>query len=396
MVELRRGLVELGGPGLAAVHSDGRATIVAVDHALGLRRIDPQPVVVAVGGGQQLEALAAIDGTEGAGVQGVDRVQGLGIRHQVAEVPGPLAEALIGIDTGPGGAAVLGAVEAALGGLNGGPDPIGIHRRDGEANAPVDARRQAAAAEQLPGAAAVHTLVESGAGAARREAPGRALHLPQGRVEYIAVGGVELHVDGAGVHVLEEHLLPVGAAVHGAEDTPLGIGAVGVAQGRHEHPVGVLGIHHHPTDVPRVPQTHGRPSLAAVVGLVDAGAVGDVAPDAGLPRAHIDRVGLRGRHGEGSDGGDVLVIEQGDPGVATIAGLPDPTSHPAEVEGVRIAGDARDRQHAPAPERPHLTPLHGRQGRGGEFWHSGSENLAQDQEGQAHEWFHPHENLLLH
>src|SRR5437016_2846160 len=48
MVELRRGLVVLAGPSLAAVHADRRSAIAAFDHPIGVGRINPQAVVVTV------------------------------------------------------------------------------------------------------------------------------------------------------------------------------------------------------------------------------------------------------------------------------------------------------------------------------------------------------------
>src|SRR5207245_1059252 len=53
VVELRRRLVVHGAPGLAAVHADGGAAIVAVDDAFRVSRINPQAVMVAVWRGQQ-------------------------------------------------------------------------------------------------------------------------------------------------------------------------------------------------------------------------------------------------------------------------------------------------------------------------------------------------------
>ena len=53
VIELRRGLVVLRGPGLAAIDSDGRAAIVAVNHSHGIRGIDPEAVVIAMRRWQQ-------------------------------------------------------------------------------------------------------------------------------------------------------------------------------------------------------------------------------------------------------------------------------------------------------------------------------------------------------
>jgi len=49
VVELRRRLIILRGPILAAVDGNGCAAVIAVDDAIGIAGIDPETVVVAVG-----------------------------------------------------------------------------------------------------------------------------------------------------------------------------------------------------------------------------------------------------------------------------------------------------------------------------------------------------------
>src|SRR6266550_3587802 len=74
MIELGRRLVPLGGPGRAAVAADGRSTIVAVDHARGIARVDPQRVMVAMGTTQRRECLAAVYRLEERRVEDVHAV----------------------------------------------------------------------------------------------------------------------------------------------------------------------------------------------------------------------------------------------------------------------------------------------------------------------------------
>ena len=60
VIELRRGLGVLAAPGLAAIHGNGCAAVVAVDHPPGICGIDPQAVMVAMWRRQQLQALAGV------------------------------------------------------------------------------------------------------------------------------------------------------------------------------------------------------------------------------------------------------------------------------------------------------------------------------------------------
>src|SRR5256885_6829414 len=104
-------------------------------------------------------------------------------------------------------------------------------------------------------------------------------------------------------------------------------------------------------DVARVGEADGAPMSAAVVGLVDAGAVGDIGPDRRLARAHVDHVRIGGRERERPDGGDRLVVEQWVPGHAGVPGALHAAVHGAEVERRGIAGDTGHRQHPTAAVR---------------------------------------------
>src|ERR1700730_10192864 len=52
MVKLGGGLVVLCGPRFAAIGRDTRSTVVGIDQALSILRIDPQTVMITVGRGQ--------------------------------------------------------------------------------------------------------------------------------------------------------------------------------------------------------------------------------------------------------------------------------------------------------------------------------------------------------
>ena len=109
--------------------------------------------------------------------------------------------------------------------------------------------------------------------------------------------------------------------------------------------------------VSRKPQT--LPALAAVERLEDTVPVGHVTARTRLARAHIEDVGIGGRHGQRADGGDRRVIRQHGPGCAAVGGLPDSARHGAEIIDIRLAGYARHREHAAAAIRTDAAPVQG-------------------------------------
>src|SRR5262249_240480 len=134
--------------------------------------------------------------------------------------------------------------------LDEGVDAPAVRRRHGDADLPPDAVRQALAGELLPGVAAVARDVEPAPRPAALEVPRVAAHLPEAGEDRVGVAGVEGDVRGTGVGVLLEHLLPAFAAVAGAVDAALGVGAEGVSEDGGEGDVGVARIDRHLADLP--------------------------------------------------------------------------------------------------------------------------------------------------
>src|SRR5262249_38483307 len=91
VIELRGRLIVLRGPGLAAVSGYGCATIVAIDHALGIVGINPQAMMISVRRRQQVERAAGICGAKHSGIQHIDGVCCFGIGKDVGEIPGALS-----------------------------------------------------------------------------------------------------------------------------------------------------------------------------------------------------------------------------------------------------------------------------------------------------------------
>src|SRR5256884_4893780 len=98
VIELRGRLVVLRGPISAAVNRDGGTAVVAVDQAIGILRIDPQSVMIAVRRVEALESFASVDGPIKPGVGDVHLVRILRVCPNVGEIPRPLAEAVVVID----------------------------------------------------------------------------------------------------------------------------------------------------------------------------------------------------------------------------------------------------------------------------------------------------------
>ena len=75
VVKLCRGLIVLRGPTLAAVSSDAGAAVIHVGDSIRIRGINPQPVMIAVTRGQEIESFSAIHRPKEPGVHKVHGVR---------------------------------------------------------------------------------------------------------------------------------------------------------------------------------------------------------------------------------------------------------------------------------------------------------------------------------
>ena len=184
------------------------------------------------------------------------------------------ADAAVVADALPGLAAVVGAEQAALVRLDEGVDAPAVRRRDGDADLAPGAFGQSPVL--LPGLPSCFQ-VSPPSREMYRPLPGpplvsshglrRVCHRPANRM--LRVGRVEGDVDGAGVGVLEEHLLPGLAAVGRAVDAALRVRAEGVAEHGREGDVGVGRVDDHRADLALLlPDV--LPGLAGVGRFVDA------------------------------------------------------------------------------------------------------------------------------
>ncbi len=104
-------------------------------------------------------------------------------------------------------------------------------------------------------------------------------------------------------------------------------------------------------DVAAVFQADIPPIAAAIDGLINAVAIGDIAAQRRLAGAGVDRVVIARRDREGADRrSGMLLVEHRLPVGAAVGGFPHTTSDCAEIIGVRLIRDAFDRDPAAAPE----------------------------------------------
>ena len=130
------------------------------------------------------------------------------------------------------------------------------------------------------------------------------------------------------------------AAIGGSENTPLGLRTVGVSQRTGQHHVRVLGIDHQTGNASRLLQSHERPRLARVEGLVDALADRDVAANLAFTRTGPDRIRIGSRNRQRTDRLDRLAVEHRLPIDAGVDGLVDASRRRADVVDVWVAGHA--------------------------------------------------------
>ena len=362
-VELRGELVVDGAPRGAGVEGDVGPAVVALDHAPVVARVDPQIVVVAVRGRERGEVGARVGRFPHPEVVDVDAVLVLRVREDVHVVPGAVAQLLAVAGQRPGLAEVLGAVEAGRRvRLHQRPHPAVAGGRRGDADLAEDGGGgQAEVRGDLrPGRASVGGAPQAAAGAAARELPEVAVHPPQARVEDGGVAGVEGEVRRPRMLVQVQHPLPVRPPVGGAVHAALRVGAEGVPERGHVHAVRVARVDADLADVSGVGEAEMRPAPAAVGGLVNPVAVGDVGPDGALAHSRVDhaRVGVRDR--ERAHRGRLQVpVAHVLPGGARVLGLPDAAGHRPEVEHRGFGRVAGHRHHPPPARRADAAEAHG-------------------------------------
>ena len=359
-------------PAQAAIRRDHGALVGHRDDDLRIVRVDPDALVVvaarrAAHGAPRQPAVhgpphhgrGAVDDVRVFGVDGDGReiaAADAGERAHVLRQSRRCARSTNGLE--PVGATVSGLVETnrALSWCDHGVEDVRIAR--GDRHVGLLDRRQALR-QLVPGGAAVNGLEDAHAGVGEALTFDEALLLrPQHGIQRVRILRVHQDLVGAGVFVLVEHLLERAAAVGGAEHATLGVGTIRVAERSHEHAVGIDRVHRDRCNHLRVAQPEMQPRLALVRGLVEAVANCQVGADDAGARADVDDLGIRRRDGNGANRPGALAIEQRHPVGAVVGGAPDAAVVEAGVEGVGLAGHARDRARTPGARRANVSPPH--------------------------------------
>ncbi len=170
---------------------------------------------------------------------------------------------------------------------------------------------------------------------------------------------IEDDIDRAGVLVFAQDFRPGLAAIGRAKNSALVVRSKGVAERGDENDVRILRMNDERADMAAVFQADIAPVPAAIDGLINAVAVGDIAAQRRLARAGIDRVVIARRDRERTDrGSGMLLVEHRLPVGAAVGRFPDAAGDRAEIISVRLTRDAFDRDRAAAAKGSDLAPLH--------------------------------------
>ena len=354
-LRVRETLLEPGPP---ARLRDRDALIVADDHPVRVRRIDPHVVMIAAGCLLTLlrdERRASVDRFAERCVQVVRLIVVVRRNGHSRVVRRPAHRIAIGVDHPPVVAAIVRSPELATFGVLALPGyaVAGLDQRIDAARIRLGDRRhhlahrlgrQPVPSELLPCHAAVARHEQPAARAAALASPGVDLELPHPGEEDARIARIHRDLRAAGVLVHEERALPRRAAVGRPEYAALRLRAVRGAQRACEDDLRVRGIDDDTPDAARLLQTHAGPGLACVRRLVDAVANRDVTANPRLARARPHDVRIGRRDGKRADGLHRLVVEDLLPMHARVGRFRDAAGRATGVVHERVAGDADDRR----------------------------------------------------
>ena len=304
------------------------------------------------------QRLAAIGRSEGARIEHVDDVFAARVGEHVRVVERTLADIAARVHQFPRGAGVVRAVKAAVLVLDERVDAVRVRTRDTDADLAHEPLRQALIARDLaPGVAAVGGLVQAAARTAARHLVFDAVGLPQRGEHHVRVPAIDRDIRGAGLRVLEQHLLPRRAAVGALEDAALVARHAVLAEVGDEHDVGIRRMDADFRDRVGVGEADVGPGLARVGRLVDAVAGHDVAADARFTHPDVHRVGVRLGDSDRPDRCALdLTIGDRRPVHAAVGRLPQAAADGAEVAFLRPPFHARHGNRSAAAERTDAAP----------------------------------------
>ena len=130
-----------------------------------------------------------------------------------------------------------------------------------------------------------------------------------------------------------------------------------MAQRGYKGDIWIARMNDHAGDMLRVRQTDVGPGSPAIRALVHSIPIRNVAADAGLPRAHINYVGIGIGHRDRTNRRNRLLIEQRYPTQTRVGGAPHAAAHAAEIKSIRVTGNPSHSQHTAAAVRTDRAPL---------------------------------------
>ena len=358
-VELRRRLVHIRAPVVAAIKAHLCAAVVGNDHTVAIGGVDPEIVVIAMRRVDVAERFTAIGAFQKVYIEYVHDVLVFRIGEYLGIIPGTLADIVITALQGPVFTSVVTHVQSAIFILEQRIHFIGVGRTNGYPhNTPGAFGQSLMGGNILPGLTSIHTFPYAAALATAFQAIGRTQDAPGSGIQYCGVARFHHQVAATGLIIYIQYFFPAAAAIGGFENTPFFIGTEEMADGRHPYDIGILGMNDDADDMPRILQADITPAAASIIGTPDAEAFAHIAPQGIFPFAHIEDGGIAGCNGHATDTAAEIFITDVLPVAATVDGFPYTAARSAEIERVLLAVIAGHGPAASAAERTDGTVFH--------------------------------------
>jgi hypothetical protein len=328
---------------------------------LGIVRIDPQIVVVAVSSAANVrQRLPAVGRSKRTGVENVDGLFVHRVGGHVRVVERPLTDAAVFIRQLPGLPRIIRDKQPPARVLDQGVHAIRVSSGYGDADPSHHSRRQSRVASDFsPGLTAVYGFEESTARTAAGHLILDAVRLPERCVHDVGIPPVDSDVGRARPVVAKQCALPGFSAVRALVHTTLLAWCAVLPKARDKHDVGIGWMNAHARDRVGVRESHVRPGLACVARFVDAVARHDVAANARFTHADEDDVRIRVGHGHGPNRGAFDVpIGHRQPVLAAVNRLPQAAANGAEVRFAWTALHTRDRNRSSPAKWSDTPPTH--------------------------------------
>ncbi len=379
-------------PRLSSVEAEAGASVVGHQDPGRIRGVDPEAVGVEEaareGSSRRIfdEALPPVDRHLQSNRLEVDSVLVVGGHRDVGVVERTVRHLLAPVDQRPRPTTIVGPIERRRDVLHQERVHPGGGAGDGDGALSDRVRRHPASPDLRPGVSSVAGHEDPAAGAAAGQVPRPDRELPHPRDQRLRIVGIDREIRASRLPVHGQDPLPGVAPVGGPIDAPLLLGLPATAQGAGVDHVGVPRVDHDLTDPPRALQPHVSPRLTPIRGLPHA--VPDRQPfpdDEGLARPGPHLVRCRGCHRQRVDGGDVRIVEDRLPAVASVHRPPDAPGRGTDVRHQGISRLAH-RGVRPIPLRPDVPVADRAVEVGGEIL--GAQGGQGDREGQGEERGH--------